>query len=306
MKAVVFAYHEIGSACLETLLESRIEVAALYTHSDDPGEEIWFRTPAALAREHHIPVFEDADLHDPAVIQRVRSFGPDYLFSFYYRNMLPKEVLGIPKVAAMNLHGSLLPRFRGRCPVNWVLIEGEKKTGVTLHIMEVKPDAGDIIAQQEVPISFEDTAHSLALKLVGASKLLMERMLPVLESGLFERKPQEGASSYYGGRRPEDGIIDWSKRAEEIYNLTRAVTHPYPGAFTFLDGKKLFIWKALPETGTTGSAPGAVVSAKPLRVQTGDGLLRILSLQLDGSDETAAETFVAIHDIENKLLGGAV
>jgi methionyl-tRNA formyltransferase len=306
VRAVVFAYHEIGYTCLQSLLGSRIEVAALYTHKDDPNEEVWFRTPAALARRNGVPVFEDADLRDSETVRHLRHLEPDYLLSFYYRNMVPKEILEIPKIAALNLHGSLLPRFRGRCPVNWVLIEGERSTGVTLHVMEVKPDAGDIVAQLEVPIAFEDTAHSLALKLVEASRTLMERMIPLLESGIVERRPQTGASSYYGGRRPEDGIIDWSRSAEEIYNLTRAVTHPYPGAFTFLDNKKLFIWKALPEAGSTGDRAGAIVSTTPLQVQTGQGLLRIVSLQLGGSREMAADAFVAMHDMQHKILGGVV
>jgi methionyl-tRNA formyltransferase len=304
LKAVVFAYHEIGYACFEELLASRIEVSALFTHRDDPNEEIWFRTPRTVAETGHIPVFEDEDLRNPACMEHIRSIAPDYLLSFYYRNLLPGEVLAIPKIAAMNLHGSLLPRFRGRCPVNWVLIEGEKKTGVTLHIMEAKPDAGDIVARKEVDISFEDTAHTLAVKLVEASRLVMRETLPLLESGNFERRPQVGTSSYYGGRRPEDGIIDWSKSADEIYNLTRAVTHPYPGAFTFLEGRQVFIWKAVPETGTTNQPAGAIVSTTPLRVQTGKGILRVLSLQMEGSAEIDSPTFVASHDLDFKLLGG--
>jgi methionyl-tRNA formyltransferase len=304
VKAVVFAYHEIGYVCLEELLKSRIEVAALFTHTEDPTEEIWFRTPRTLADERNVPVFEDEDLRSPTRLEYIRRLGPDYLFSFYYRNMLPPEALAIPRIAAMNLHGSLLPKFRGRCPVNWVLIEGEKKTGVTLHIMEAKPDAGDIVAQQEVAIAFEDTAHTLALKLADASRAVIKDTMPFLEAGNFKRRPQTGASSYYGGRKPDDGVIDWSKGANDIYNLTRAVTHPYPGAFTFLDGKRLFVWKALPEAGAIDQPVGAIVSTDPLRVQTGDGFLRVLSVQLEGSEEMDSSTFVSAHDIANKSLGG--
>jgi methionyl-tRNA formyltransferase len=304
VKAVVFAYHEIGYVCLEELLGSRIDVAALFTHTDDPAEEIWFRTPRTLADERHVPVFEDEDLRSPTRLEYMRRLEPDYLFSFYYRNMLPNEVLAIPRIAAMNLHGSLLPKFRGRCPVNWVLIEGETTTGVTLHIMDAKPDAGDIVAQKEVAIAFEDTAHTLALKLVDASRAVMKDTMPLLEAGTFKRRPQTGVSSYYGGRRPDDGLIDWSKSAVEIYNLMRAVTHPYPGAFTFFDGKRLLVWKALPEAGATDRPVGAIVSTDPLRVQTGSGLLRVLSVQLQGSEEVGSHTFVSCHNLENKSLGG--
>lgn len=306
MRAVVLAYHEIGYVCLEEIIGSRIEVAALFTHKDDPAEEIWFRTPRTLAQAHAIPVFDPDSLRDPVWIDRIRSFAPDYLFSFYYRHMLPREILDIPRIAPMNLHGSLLPAFRGRCPVNWVLVKGEKVTGVTLHIMEAKPDAGDIVAQRAVEITFEDTAHTLARKLASASSALMREIMPRLESATFERIPQAGVPSYYGGRKPEDGLIDWEASAEEIYNLVRAVTHPYPGAYTFLDGKKLYIWKALPEGGTAEGPAGSVVSTQPLVVKAGRGLVSVASLQLEGEAEMDAAAFVAAHRIGQKSLGGTL
>jgi len=305
VRAVVLAYHEIGYVCLEELLASRIEVAALFTHKDDPSEEIWFRTPRALAEKHAIPVFDPESVASPAWIDRIRSYSPDYLFSFYYRNMLPKGVLEIPKNAPMNLHGSLLPRFRGRCPVNWVLIEGEERTGVTLHIMEVKPDAGAIVAQEEVEIAFEDTAYTLALKLAAAAARLMRGVMPLLESGTFQRRPQEGPSSYYGGRKPEDGIIDWTKSAERLYNLVRAVTHPYPGAFTSLDGVKLLIWKALPQEGDSEGPAGLVVSADPFLVKCGQGLLRLDSVELEGEKEMDGPAFATARRLYRKSLGGS-
>ncbi len=219
--------------------------------------------------------------------------------------MLPKEILEIPRIAPLNLHGSLLPRFRGRCPVNWVLIEGEKRTGVTLHVMETKPDAGDIVAQKAVEIAFEDTARTLALKLASAARALMREVIPLLEAGTFEKRPQEGASSYFGGRRPEDGLIDWTKSAMSIYNLIRAVTHPYPGAYTFFRGRKLFIWKAVPLEETARSAPaGTVVSANPLLIKAGEGLLRVTSLQQEGEDEMDAVRFLSLHDLTTNVLGG--
>jgi methionyl-tRNA formyltransferase len=306
VKAVVLAYHEIGYVCLEELIGSRIEVAALFTHKDDPTEEIWFRTPRTLAQTHAIPVFDPDSLREPGWIDRIRSFAPDYLFSFYYRHMLPQEVLDIPRIAPMNLHGSLLPAFRGRCPVNWVLIKGEKVTGVTLHIMEAKPDAGDIIAQRTVEIAFEDTAHTLAQKLASAARTLMRDIMPRLESATFERSPQVGISSYFGGRKPEDGIIDWKAGADEIHNLVRAVTHPYPGAYTFLDGKRLFIWKVMPEEGTAEGSAGTVVSTQPLVIKAGRGLVSVGSLQLEGEAEMDAAAFVAAHKLSKETLGGTL
>jgi len=306
VKAAVFAYHEIGYVCLEEVLASGMEVACLFTHKDDPGEEIWFRRPVELALKRSIPVYDPESLRDGTWTDLLRTLAPDFIFSFYYRYMIPQEMLDMARIAALNLHGSLLPKFRGRCPVNWVLIKGEQKSGVTLHVMEAKPDAGDIVAQKEVEITFDDTAHSLFLKLASAARLLMRDILPQLISGRFPRMAQTGPSSYYGGRRPEDGLIDWSHDALTIHNLIRAVTHPYPGAFTFMEGKKLFIWRAEPLQIAHTAPSGTFISTNPLLVATKQGALRLISVQLDGEPETAAEVFVKAHQLEGKRLGGAL
>jgi methionyl-tRNA formyltransferase len=231
---------------------------------------------------------------------------PDVIFSFYYRNMIPREILAVPKIGAFNLHGSLLPKFRGRCPVNWVLIEGEKTTGITLHAMVEKPDAGDIVAQRAIDISFDDNARSLFMKMVKEARTLMKEVLPLIQNGSFQRTPQAilGSSSYFGGRKPEDGLIAWNNDAVSIYNLTRATTHPYPGAFSYLDGKKFFVWQAYPEEGAPNNTPGAILSTNPLTVGAGRGTVKLLRVQLEGELEMDGETFAATHDIDNKILGG--
>ncbi len=305
MRAVVFAYQEIGYVCLEELLGTGADVACLFTHDDDPGEEIWFRRPVELAREYGIPVYTPENVNDEKWIALVRDMRPDIVFSFYYRKMIPKAILDIPRIGAFNLHGSLLPQYRGRCPVNWVLIAGEERTGVTLHFMVEKPDAGDIVAQKEVSIVFEDDVFSVYMKLVGAARELMQDVLPGLEAGTFTRRVQTGPSSYFGGRKPEDGFIDWTKDSLSIYNLTRAVTHPYPGAFTYLDGKKLLIWKAYPENVSPRDVPaGTVISEDPLLVKTGSGSLRLISVQIEGDQEVDAIELASSRVLKNKILGG--
>jgi methionyl-tRNA formyltransferase len=276
----------------------------LFTHKDDPDEEIWFRSPRALAEQKSIAVYDPENLRERAWTELLRKLAPDFIFSFYYRYMLPQEMLDAARVAALNMHGSLLPKFRGRCPVNWVLIAGEEKTGVTLHVMEAKPDAGDIVGQKEVAITFDDTAHSLFLKLAQAARDLMHELLPRLQGGTFTRIPQTGQSSYYGGRKPEDGRIDWHNDAHAIYNLVRAVARPYPGAFTLLDGRKLFIWKALPEEVSHSAPAGQVMSTDPLLVAAGKGALRLLSLQLADGPPLTAEEFASTHQLAGKQLGG--
>ncbi len=305
MRAVVFAYQEIGYVCLEELLGTGADVACLFTHDDDPGEEIWFRRPVELAREYGIPVYTPESLNDEKWIALIRDLHPDVVFSFYYRKMIPKAILDIPRIGAFNLHGSLLPQYRGRCPVNWVLIAGEERTGVTLHFMVEKPDAGDIVAQKEVPIAFEDDVFSVYMKLVGAAREFMQDVLPDLQAGTFTRWVQTGPSSYFGGRKPEDGLIDWTKDSLSIYNLVRAVTHPYPGAFTYLDGEKLLVWKAYPENVSPRDvSPGMVISEDPLLVRTGSGSLRLISVEVEGDQEMDAVELVSSRVLKNKILGG--
>lgn len=306
MRAVVFGYHEVGYVCLDELMNFGVEVICLFTHKDDPDEEVWFKRPVEIAEKHHIPVYTPENLKEAVWTNLIEDMSPDIIFSFYYRKMIPKVILEIPGVGAFNLHGSLLPQYRGRSPVNWVLIGGEKKTGLTLHYMVEKPDAGDMIAQREVEITFDDTVYTLFMKMAGEARILMKEILPQLKDGTFRRIPQVGPSSYFGGRKPEDGVILWGKDAVSIYNLIRAVTHPYPGAFTYLDGKKLYIWKAYPKDGVWNVLSGKVISKKPLLVNTGKGALELFTVQLEGEEETDGERFAAIHNMEDTLFGGNV
>ena len=305
MRTVVFAYQEIGFICLKALLEAGVDVACLFTHEDDPDEEIWFRTPEALARQHDIPVYSPENIRDEKWVSLIRDLQPDVIFSFYYRKMIPNAILEIPRTGAFNLHGSLLPQYRGRCPVNWVLIAGEEKTGVTLHYMVEKPDAGDIVAQREVAIHFDDDVFAVYGKLVIAAGELMRDILPKIRNGTFTRTAQTGPASYFGGRRPEDGLIDWNQDAVAIYNLTRAVTHPYPGAFTYFNGRKLFIWKAYPVTDRSiDAAAGMVISEDPLLVKAGSGALKLISVQLEGEEEKESAILASSHSMKNIILGG--
>jgi len=288
-KIVVCAYHNVGYRCLAELLRQGAEVALVFTHEDSPTEEIWFSSVRELAEKHGIP-YMTTDINEPANIARLKDIAPGFIFSFYYRNMIRQEALDIPTLGALNLHGSLLPKYRGRVPVNWAVINGESETGATLHYMVEKPDAGDMVDQEKVPILFTDTALDLFNKVTEAAVKVIGRSWPLLVTGKARRTPMNlAAGSYFGGRKPADGLIDWTMGAVRIYNLIRGVTHPYPGAFTYLDGMKVTIWRAWPIDGS--GAPGRVVSENPLLVGTGEGLLEIRSLQIEGKGEVAAEEF---------------
>lgn len=279
-KAVVFAYHDIGCAGIEALLNAGYEIAAVFTHADDPKENTFYGSVAQLCARKGIAVHAPEDANHPLWIERISKLDPDYLFSFYYRNLLSEPLLATARKGAFNLHGSLLPSYRGRAPANWVLVKGETETGVTLHRMVKRADAGAIIAQQRVTIERSDTALSLHHKLRDAAASLLGDTLPALAQGkITETAQDESKASYYGRRTAADGKIEWKRPAEELFNLVRAVTQPYPGAFCAVGEHKLIVWSAEVAKGNEGQAPGRVISVDPLRIACGEDSLVITSGQ---------------------------
>jgi methionyl-tRNA formyltransferase len=295
VRVVVMAYQDIGYAALDELLALGADVVAVVTHADDPDEDIWFRSVAERARAAGLPVLVPASINDPAVVRQLAAFAPDLILSIYFRQLLGPEVLALARRGALNLHGSLLPRYRGRCPVNWALIHGERETGVTLHHMVARPDAGDIVAQRAVPITDDDTALTLNRKLGDAARTLLRATFPLFLAGTAPRIPQDPArATYFGGRGPGDGRIVWTQSARQVYNLVRAVTHPYPGAFTTWGPRRLFVWQARPVDGASLAPPGQVVACNGgVIVATGTGSLRLERVQLDGEEEEAGESLAS-------------
>jgi methionyl-tRNA formyltransferase len=298
--AVVFGYHDVGCRCLEVLLDQGVEVPLVVTHGDSPGEYIWFGSVAQLARERRIEVVMPEDPNAAEFVARIRALRPDFLFSFYYRLMLKPELLAVPKRGAFNMHGSLLPEYRGRVPVNWAVLHGETQTGATLHEMVEKPDAGRIVDQEAVAILPDDLAVEVFGRVTGAAERVLRRSLPKLIDGSAVLRPQElSRGSYFGGRRPEDGRIDWSAPAKRIHDLVRAVAPPYPGAFTEIEGKRLRILR------TRRCAEKSDVPASPyLNAREGrchavcaDGeKLELLEVELDGRPLSAQEFATRIGD----------
>lgn len=298
--SVVFAYSEVGYVSVQTLLSIGAEIQAVFTHKDDPKEEIWFRSVEELARAHNIPVFTDSPANH---LDLVRSLAPDMVFSFYYRRIIPMEIISSAPGGAYNIHGGLLPHFRGRAPVNWAIIMGEKQSGVTLHHMTDEIDAGDIVDQEVVEIGFDDTAMDLFGGITEAARTVMLRSYPLICSDSAPRRKQdESEATYFGKRTPEDGVINWERPATEIYNLVRGTTHPFPGAFSNFSGDvegRVFIWRArpMPMVSVKGNKPGYVISVMPLCVVTGEGLLKIEQLQMEGYPEQSDVEFMQTFDV---------
>ena len=308
-RAVVFAYHNVGVRCLRVLLAHGVDVPLVVTHIDDPGEDIWFGSVAATAADYGIATIAPENPNTADLVARIIALAPDFLFSFYYRTMLKAPLLAVARHGALNMHGSLLPQYRGRAPVNWAVLHGERQTGATLHYMTAKPDNGDIVAQTAVPILPDDTAREVFDKVTVAAEIALDRVLPALIAGTAPRVPQDLASGrYFGGRRPEDGAIDWNRNAAAVHNLVRAVAPPYPGAFTAVGGVAARVLRTRVVASTTTPTLAPTLEARDGRLFAhcgGGGTVAVLALEIGGV-AVDATTFAARFGSAPVSLGGAV
>lgn len=295
MKTIVFAYHNIGCAGIRSLLKNNFDIAAVFTHVDNPDEKIWFESVADLCAAKNIPVYAPEDVNHFIWVEKIKALAPDIIFSFYYRNILGGSILNIPDRGCFNLHGSRLPSYRGRVPINWAIINGESQTGITLHYMTDKPDAGDIVAQTDIDILDTDTAHTLHQKAAQAVPILLDEVLPLIKNNAHQRKAQDSSlSSYFGRRTPRDGEINWDTPPSKIRNLVRGVTKPYPGAFSFAGNRKIIFWDVAVSQTEHGAHPGTILSLSPLEIAASKGAIRVNSGQLEfgitlSGDQLASE-----------------
>ena len=308
-RAVVFAYHNVGVRCLRVLLAHGIEVPLVVTHADSPGETIWFGSVAAIAADYGIATETTDDPKTSDLVGRIAALAPDFLFSFFYRRMLKAPLLAAATRGALNMHGSMLPQYRGRAPVNWAVLHGARETGATLHYMTEKPDNGDIVAQTAVPILPDDTAREVLDKVTVAAEMTLDRVLPALVAGTAPRRQQDPAlASYFGGRTPADGTIDWNRDATAIHNLVRAVAPPYPGAFTTVGGVAARVLKTQVVDAATPGTLTPTLEARDGRLFAhcgGGGTLRVLSVEVDGVPADA-KTAGARFGTAPVVLGGAI
>ena len=290
-RILFFGYSEVGYECLSLLLERGDNIVALFTHEDNPNEKIWFKTPAVAAREKGIPIFTPEKVNTPEWIEKITALAPDLILSVYYRNMISSKILALPRLGAFNMHGSLLPKYRGRAPINWAVLHGEPRIGMTLHRMVKAADAGAIVDQQGVDIGPRDTAEQAFRKVLPCARQVLARQIDALLAGTASETPQdESQATYFGGRKPEDGRINWTQTSRQIFNLIRAVTDPYPGAFTDVGPARLMVWWAEPDSPATRGLrgkPGEVLSVQPLVVATGNGALALTKTEWRGAPQAA-------------------
>lgn len=287
MSVVLLAYHEMGCMALRTLLGQGVPISAVYTYEDDPDENCWFGSVAEHAREAGLPVDTATPINSPEAIARISALAPDVILSVYYRDMVKKAVRAIPRHGAFNLHGSLLPKYRGRSPINWQLVHGEPVSGLTLHHMVGRADAGDIVDQESVAVGPDETALELYQKLLPAGEKILARRIHALLEGTAPRTAQdESAATLFGGRTPEDGRIDWSQPARQIHDLVRAVTRPWPGAFCDAPAGRVHVWQTRVHEEASSRPPAGTIQTDGdgrLLVGTGKGLLELIDFEAEAA-----------------------
>jgi methionyl-tRNA formyltransferase len=295
-RILFFGYSEVGYECLDLLLSRGDHVVALITHEDNPDEKIWFKTPAVAARAKGVPVFTPDNVNTPEWRERLAALQPDLILSVYYRHMIGTKILGMARLGAFNLHGSLLPKYRGRAPINWAVLHGEPRIGMTLHRMVKAPDAGAIVDQEGMNVGSRDTAEQAFRKVLPCARAVVARQIDALLAGTAKETPQdESQATYFGGRTPEDGRIVWAQTSTQVFNLIRAVTDPYPGAFTEVGAARLMVWWAETDSPMTralyaeSNRPGEILSLDPLVVAARDGALELTRIEWRGAPAPALQ-----------------
>ena len=270
-KILFFGFSDVGYRCLKYMLDEGYNVVGVFTHDTDPHEAHWFKTPESLAKENFIPVFKPQTLKTEKWYRKVKYMQPDLILSLYYRNIIPEEIFSRAKLGAYNMHGSYLPAYRGRAPLNWAIINGESYGGVSLHVLEKKFDTGAAVDQEKVEFGENEYVGDIQPRISDAALRVFTRSLESLLDGTPKTVPQDLSKvSYFGKRTPEDGRIDFSKTAREVFNLIRGVSKPFPGAFADIGGKKTIFWRAKIGEDTNGTPSGTVVSREPLTVACAD------------------------------------
>jgi len=297
LRTIFMGTPEFALSTLEGLLAVGVDLVGVYTQPDRPkgrGKKLAASPVKKLALKHEIPVFQPQKLRDPLAVKELQELQPDLIVVVAYGQILPKAVLDIPRYHCINVHASLLPKYRGAAPINKAIIDGETETGVTTMLMDVGLDTGDMLVKMSLPIGPDETAGHLhdRLSLVGR-KALEETLHRLCVGTLSPEKQDDELSCYAPMMKKEDGLIDWHRSAIEIHNQVRGLD-PWPGAYTHLDGEVLKITATTVTAGVSGE-PGTILSTdkRGVQIACGDGTLVIDGLQLPGRKRLSAMNFLS-------------
>lgn len=283
MRILFMGGHELGKLTLEYLIaQGRNIIGAVITATDDQ----WYKGVDEAALKYNLPLFKEKNINDPAFIEKVKALHPDLIAVVNFEQILKEDIIGIPPRGCINTHASLLPKYRGRAPLNWAMLNGEKETGVTVHYIEKGIDTGDIISQVKIEINESDYIEDLLGKAKKLYPLIVDEAIEKIQKNRVNPIKQELSKGFYCGKRTaRDGQIKWEKPAGEILNLIRAVSRPYPGAYTYYGTAKVVIWKAVeaPQTEEQkGLENGTVLEVKPgyLMVKSEGGNLKLTEYEM--------------------------
>ena len=306
MKIVYMGTPDFAVPPLEALVRSGYEVAAVVTQPDKPkgrGKTLMPTPVKEEAMKHDIPVYQPLKVRDPEFVEILENIAPDIIVVAAFGQIIPKKILDMPKYGCINIHASLLPKYRGAAPIQQAVIDGEKESGVTIMRMATGLDTGDMISKVVVPIEAEETGGSLFDKLAQAGAELLTETLPSIENGtaVYEKQPEESPTPYAAMIDKKMGLMDFSKSAEELERLVRGL-NPWPSAYTFLNGKTLKVWKSTVEkTANSGeTAPGTVtaVDKAGIHVACGEDTLVLCEVQLEGKKRMETDAFLRGYQVD--------
>ena len=304
MKVVFMGTPDFAVGALDALVEAGHEVVAVVTQPDKPkgrGKEMQMTPVKACALKHNIEVFQPVKIKTPEAVEILKRYEADLFVVAAFGQILSKEILDMPKYGCVNIHASLLPKYRGAAPIQWAILDGEKETGVTIMQMNEGLDTGDMLTKVIVPIEDTDTGESLFDKLADAGAKLLIETIPQMEAGILKAEPQDDSLSTYAKMiKKEMGHIDWNKEAVVLERLVRGM-NSWPSAYTHFNGKTLKVWEAAVETGDTGFVPGTVaeVTKNSIKVQTGKDLLVLKQVQLEGKKRMDVASFLLGYKVES-------
>jgi len=282
VRTVVFGNRELACVCLEELLGLEVEVPLVVTSPRDPAGHPGYRCLAEVAREHGIAVATPPDATGRSMLDWVRGIRPDIVFSFHYDHRIPRTIRGVPRLGAYNLHESLLPRWRGPCPIPFVILHGERESGVSLHEMVEEFDAGDVVAQVRFPVGPRETATTLFRKALAAARVCLRRSVPVLLEERAPHAPQDGAGATVTPSIARHRAVNRAASVERFDRTVRAFTHPYPGARVPFGGEIVVVWAGEPGEGADG-----------IPLPLADGTYRVLRLGFEGEPATDWREFLS-------------
>ncbi len=308
MKIIFAGTPDFAVPALQMLIDSEHQICAVYTQPDRPsgrGKKLTAGAVKQLAVDAGLAVFQPETFKDPQQIQQLRSFDADLLVVIAYGMILPQEVLDITKLGSINIHGSLLPRWRGAAPIQRAIMAGDKETGITIMKMVRKLDAGDMLHKEKCEIGDQETASQLHDKMAELGAIGLAKTLPLIESGTVIAEPQDESLVTYAEKlHKSEAQIDWTRPAEELARKVRGL-NAWPVAQTVLNGQVLRIWQAQVLDSDVQMTPGEVLTKKEkvFDVATGKGVLRLLEIQLPGGKRMNAQSFLNAHDIAGRQLG---